>query len=276
MSLGGKSASALVKRARFAGRMIQWANESNVSFFPLDISTVRDFMKTLETASAIKECGETLNFLVHVVGVDSPLDVRERPAIKGAIRGAPERTKDFKQSRVLSVREVKILESLLFSQDVDPVDRYGAGVFLFQIYSRARVSDVLRWISTETGVIWKPEPWITRQQNAWEDLAFGNLVRRKRAGASWQPSDVLYGQHSGTPRLAVLHLPFSSRGMDLGGFPNFCIPLPFLPLPVRCHLEAEDLELRQFACGWRRRKLTCKERQQMEYDLGIRLQGWQH
>ena len=77
-----------------------------------------------------------------MVGVDSPLDVREHPAIKGAIRGAQERTKDFKQSRVLSVREVKILESLLFSQDVDPVDRYGAGVFLFQIYSRARVSDI--------------------------------------------------------------------------------------------------------------------------------------
>ena len=140
--MGGKSTSTLVKRARFAGRMIPWANESKVSFFPLDISTVRDFMKTLETASAIKECGETLNFLVHVVGVDSPLDAREHPAIKGAIRGARERTKDFKQSRVLSVREVKILESLLFSQDVDPVDRYGAGVFLFQIYSRARVSDI--------------------------------------------------------------------------------------------------------------------------------------
>ena len=57
--MGGKSTSTLVKRARFAGRMIQWANESKVSFFPLDISTVRDFMKTLETASAIKECGET-------------------------------------------------------------------------------------------------------------------------------------------------------------------------------------------------------------------------
>ena len=140
--MGEKSTSTLVKRARFAGRMIQWANESKVSFFPLDINTVRDFMKTLETASAIKECGETLNFLVHVVGVDSPLDVREHPAIKGAIRGAQERTKDFKQSQVLSVREVKILESLLFSQDVDPVDRYGAGVFLFQIYSRARVSDI--------------------------------------------------------------------------------------------------------------------------------------
>ena len=63
------------------------------------------------------------------------------------------------------------------------------------------------------------------------------LSQRPPSGASLQPSDVLYGQHSGTPRLAVLHLPFSSRGMDLGGFPNFCLPLPFLPLPVRCHLE---------------------------------------
>ena len=55
------------------------------------------------------------------------------------------------------------MESLLFSQDVDPVDRYGAGVFLFQIYSRARVSDIRNLSRFEVdingdGVTWKPEP----------------------------------------------------------------------------------------------------------------------
>ena len=134
----GKSASTLVKRARFAGRMIMWANENSRAFFPLEIGTVRDFMKTLETPNAIKECGETLNFLVHVLGIESPLDVREHPVIKGA----GERTSDIKQSRVLTVREVKVLEALLFSDDVDPVHKYGAGVLLYQIYSRARVSDI--------------------------------------------------------------------------------------------------------------------------------------
>ena len=52
-----------------------------------------------------------------------------------------ERTSNIKQSRVLTVREVKVLEALLFSEDVDPVDRCLAGVVLFQIYSRARLSD---------------------------------------------------------------------------------------------------------------------------------------
>ena len=66
--------------------------------------------------------------------------------------------------------------------------------------------------------------------------------QRPPSGASGQPSDALYGQHSGTPRLVVLHLSFSSGSMDLGGFPNFCLPLPFLPLPVRCHLDGGGSE----------------------------------
>ena len=52
------------------------------------------------------------------------------------------RTSDPKRSRTLKVDEVLLLESALIEDSLDKVDRYALGAFLFQLYARARVSDL--------------------------------------------------------------------------------------------------------------------------------------
>ena len=141
-ALEGKSTSTLLKRVRFVARMLTWAAERSYTFFPLRLDLVLEFMRTLETYSGKAQCGETINFLIHVVGIHSEPDILKHPVIKGLLRGSQMTGMDVKQSRVLTVSEVLALEDLLGDESLDPVDRYGAGVFLFQIYSRARVSDI--------------------------------------------------------------------------------------------------------------------------------------
>eukprot|EP00439_Symbiodinium_sp_Y106_P070600 s945_g12.t1 len=141
-ALEGKSTSTLLKRVRFVARMLTWAAERSYTFFPLRLDLVLEFMRTLGTYSGKSQCGETINFLIHVVGIHSEPDILKHPVIKGLLRGSQMTGMDVKQSRVLTVSEVLALEDLLGDESLDPVDRYGAGVFLFQIYSRARVSDI--------------------------------------------------------------------------------------------------------------------------------------
>ena len=141
-ALDGKSTSTMLKRVRFAARMLTWASEQSVTFFPLKLSLVLDFMRFLGTASGKSQCSETINFLIHVMGVYADPDIMKHPVIKGLIRGSQMSSVEVKQSRVLTVSEVLALEDMLGDESLDPVDRYGAGVFLFQIYSRARVSDI--------------------------------------------------------------------------------------------------------------------------------------
>ncbi|CAE7257855.1 unnamed protein product [Symbiodinium sp. CCMP2592] len=141
-TFGGKSTSTLLKRARFVARMLTWASEHSQTFFPLRLGPLLSFMRSLASESAKAQCGETINFLVHVLGVHADLDILKHPVIQGLLRGSRSTGKEIKQSRVLTVREVMALEDMLSDASLDPVDRYGAGVFLFQIYSRARVSDI--------------------------------------------------------------------------------------------------------------------------------------
>ncbi|CAE7267978.1 unnamed protein product [Symbiodinium sp. CCMP2592] len=122
--------------------MLTWVSEHCQTFFPLRLGPLLSFMRSLTSESAKAQCGETINFIVHVLGVHADLDIVKHPVIQGLLRGSRSTGKEIKQSRVLTVREVMALEDMLSDESLDPVDRYGAGVFLFQIYSRARVSDI--------------------------------------------------------------------------------------------------------------------------------------
>ncbi|CAE7513159.1 unnamed protein product, partial [Symbiodinium necroappetens] len=51
-------------------------------------------------------------------------------------------TSDSRRSRVLATSEVLLLETALIEGHHDRVDRYAIGAFLFQLYARARVSDL--------------------------------------------------------------------------------------------------------------------------------------
>ena len=78
----------------------------------------------------------------HVVGMKVEPGILANPWIKGAVRGANMRTSDPRRSRVLTTSEVLLLETALIEGHHDRVDRYAIGAFLFQLYARARVSDL--------------------------------------------------------------------------------------------------------------------------------------
>ncbi|CAE7260491.1 unnamed protein product [Symbiodinium sp. CCMP2592] len=144
-ALAGKATSTLLKRARFSARFVCWADKHHMKAFPMSLEFLVSFLKPLAAEarnSAIREAMETVNFLEHVLGIEIEQGIGDNPWVKGALRGANIRTCDPKRSRVLKVEEVLLLEGALIDGALDKVDRYATGVFLFQLYSRARVSDL--------------------------------------------------------------------------------------------------------------------------------------
>ncbi|CAE7853627.1 unnamed protein product [Symbiodinium necroappetens] len=85
---------------------------------------------------------ETVNFLIHVLGVDSQQNLARDPLLQDLVRGAQFSERERKQSRVLSVKEIATLEEVLAGHSLNKIDRFAVGVFLFQVYSWARVSDI--------------------------------------------------------------------------------------------------------------------------------------
>lgn len=116
-ALGGKSTSTILKRVRFCARFIAWGDKHGYLVFPLRASIVVEFMRVLDKPSQQGECMETVNFLIHVMGVDSQQNLARDPLLQG-------------------------LEEALAGHSLNKIDRYAVGVFLFQVYSRARVSDI--------------------------------------------------------------------------------------------------------------------------------------
>ena len=83
-----------------------------------------------------------MNFLIHVLGVLAKFDIPRHPWVKGLIRKCEQERPPLKQSRVLTAKEVSALESLFIEGDLQPIDRYALGCFLFLIFAISRVSDV--------------------------------------------------------------------------------------------------------------------------------------
>ena len=80
---------------------------------------------------------ETVNFLIHVMGVDSQQNLARDPLLQGLVRGA-----QFSEHERKQVKEIEALEEALAGHSLNKIDRYAVGVFLLQVYSRARVSDI--------------------------------------------------------------------------------------------------------------------------------------
>ena len=142
--LAGKSPITLAKRASCVKRWIKWGKDAELSIFPLSLNFAMGYVGELceeERYSAISEAMETFRFLKHVLGFDGCDAVIDRPWMKGAVRGAEAAKGERKQSRVLTAEEVLALEKLVKNKGASNQDLYAAGIFLFMIYSRARVSD---------------------------------------------------------------------------------------------------------------------------------------
>ena len=108
-----------------------------------DVERCRDGSAT-EAAGAFKvkhSSHEGLNFSVHVVGLEGGEDYLSRLALGRLARAQLER-EPKRQARPLLVKEVAALEEILRDESVDEVDRYATGVFLFNVYSRSRWSDI--------------------------------------------------------------------------------------------------------------------------------------
>ncbi|CAE7893172.1 unnamed protein product, partial [Symbiodinium necroappetens] len=143
--LGGKSRSTLDKRASRTSHMLVFATRRKCYLFPLSEEVVIPYLTELDKAgkrSAVLDTSQTMNFLIHVLGVFFIFDIPKHPWVKGLVRKCEQERPPLRQSRVLTAKEVLALETLFIEGDLQPLDRYGLGCFLFMILSCSRVSDV--------------------------------------------------------------------------------------------------------------------------------------
>ena len=144
---GGKSENTVNKRANCMKRFISWVvkrDDSRVAF-PFESQMVNDYMWFLHSMGkhgSMVEFVETTAFCIHVVGIHSKFELEKNVVRKGLLRSAKHSRKEIKQSRPLTVKELHVLEDTLINKRGNKVDLYGIGVFLFQVYARARVSDI--------------------------------------------------------------------------------------------------------------------------------------
>ena len=141
----GKATSTLLKRVRCIGKYVHWASDNGCDAFPFSIEKIRSYLKDAISGnkkSAIRDFASSLNFCRFVLGFQVSDDVTSHPWFKGTMRFANIRLRDAHRSRTLTVKEVKHLEEALIGGRLDRFDRYALGVMLFQLYARARVSDL--------------------------------------------------------------------------------------------------------------------------------------
>jgi len=154
---GGKKESTVNKRANCMKRFVSWVMKCDNSqvAIPFSSRVVTDYMRYLQSLGkhgSIVEFVETLAFCIHVVGIHSSCDFRSNVVLKGVLRSAKESRKEVKQSRPLTVKELHALEDALIMKRGNKIDLYGIGVFLFQVYARARVSDIRNIHSIELDI----------------------------------------------------------------------------------------------------------------------------
>lgn len=101
--------------------------------FPVCFDDVRDFINHLRESDKGHSvlCGvvEMVNFLRFVLGVDVESTALNSVWIRGALRKSLQDRPRRKQSRVLTVNELRFLEEFLHDQSRNPTDRYAAGCF---------------------------------------------------------------------------------------------------------------------------------------------------
>ena len=144
-SLLGKATSTVLKRAVSMGKYVTASKSLGFPAFPITAVKLKMLLAPLVNEgkkSALKDAVASVNFAQHVLGFKVEAGTLDSPWIKGVLRQANIRDREPHQSRVISAREVLLLENALIDGKMDRVDRYALGVMLFQLYSRARVSDL--------------------------------------------------------------------------------------------------------------------------------------
>ena len=239
---GGRSSSTVLKRGRAILRYVRWYREELLTdyAFPASAWKTDAFMRHLldqgAKPSAFSAFLEGLNFAVYVMGFEGEDGFISRLA-KGRMARAQLSRKPKKQARPLLVKEVAALEAILQDEAVNMVDRYAAGVFLFNLYSRSRWSDIravgsfVADIDLSHGCHGYLE-FSTRSHKTSRLVARQGLVM-PLVSPSWGISDRPWG------------LTFLSLAKEVGLDPAQANERPLLPAPS--------------SSGWSRRSVTSSE-----------------
>ena len=145
-ALGGKVLSTLKKRSAQVYSFVLWCQGNNHEAFPLKGDTVFQYLTHLErrnrSVSRIQSAVECLNFMSHVLGVDSVDGALSSPLVQGLLRRHRATRQPRRQARALTVAEVIVLEKFVCDDRMTAVDRVGVGAYLFAVFSRARLGDL--------------------------------------------------------------------------------------------------------------------------------------
>ena len=147
---GRKSEATVKKRGASLLKFIRFLQEHHPAIKPFPFATKGTdlYVKHLKSegakGGAVNAFMEAVRFAVHVVGVSSDNDPRRLFSLwaLGYLGLLQSKRPDRVQSTVLTVEQVCQLEHALNDPKLGVIDRYGAGAFLFCLYSRSRVSDV--------------------------------------------------------------------------------------------------------------------------------------
>ena len=147
-ALGGKALSTLKKRSAQVYSFVLWRRSNNYEAFPLKGDAVFAYLTHLEqrnrSMSRIQGAVECLNFMAHVLGVDSLDEALTSPLVQGLMRRHRVNRQPRRQARALTVAEVLVLEQFVCDDRMTAVDRVGVGSFLFALFARARLGDLHR------------------------------------------------------------------------------------------------------------------------------------
>ena len=144
---GARSPSTILKRGRSMLRYVRWFRQSLFDGYAVPVSGWKteayfDHLSSeASRPSAFSSFIEALNFAVHVLGFQSEPEYVTR-AVLGRLARIQLQRNPKKQARVLTVAEITALERSLEDESIDIKDRYASGVFLFNLYSRSRWSDI--------------------------------------------------------------------------------------------------------------------------------------
>ena len=142
---GNKSPRTANKRASTMLALFAWLDKKNLTVWPVRSDCVAAYLNATSGCSAGSTKGKTLmeafRFCKHVMRLPDLDEVIEDPVLSGRVRRMDAARDTVKQSRPLTLTEVKFIEEFMMS-DMNIYDRYIAGCVLFAIYSRSRWSDL--------------------------------------------------------------------------------------------------------------------------------------
>lgn len=142
---GNKSPRTANKRASTMLALFAWLDKRNLCVWPVRSDYVAAYINESSKGGAGSTRGKTLmeafRFCKHVMRLPDLDEVIDDPVLSGRVRRLDAARGTIKQSRPLTLAEVKFIEEFMMS-DMDVFDRYIAGCILFAIYSRSRWSDL--------------------------------------------------------------------------------------------------------------------------------------